>query len=330
MKGFDFMRPFSDLTQEFSNWIDSNNIKFSQEEHIKYIWQLPVSAINQWKTELDDYRDLFSDEVYQTFVNQFEDKGAVLGIYNVARDNSSIAKLYKLSSYYREFTIEDILVSRDFQLPIESNLVTLPNGSQINLPTSIEHGSIKLFYPDKSNPFNLSNSIDLSDSILKDVSKGSLVGYGFSIGSREHNRLNSNSFLATVNYQSGILHIIRNNNLNEKKFVDYYNLAKSGGSRSSSSGSSSSSSMITPYDYISVSGSFCTLGNPVSLVFSFDCNDKIESIEDEQYNNLTSYSNNQSLIIKKIKEDLDNSILEQQKIIQEYSNNYDFLLGKRN
>ena len=330
------MRPFSDLTQEFSDWLLENNISFNHEEYVKYIWEVPQQAVDQWKTELDDYRELFSDEVYQTYINQFELNGSIMGVYNIVHDNSTTAKLYKLSTSYKEFTVKDILVTKNFQLPIPSNRVTLPDGTSVNLPTSIEHGSLKLFTPE--------NKIDLVDSIL-DITRGSLTGDGFAIGIRDENKLNNNSFLATINYQSGMLHIIRNNDANEEKFVRYYKWLleeiSHGNSHSCSAGISSngtpivssfspihSSSQVIPYNYISVSGSFNALGAPLTLVFSFDCIKEPEDLEDEEYKQLTSYSSNQASVIKQIKEDLDKSIKENQEIIDNYTGNYDFQLGR--
>ena len=340
------MRPFSDLTQEFSNWIQENNINYNHEEYVKYIWEVPKKAVDQWKTELDDYRELFTDEVYQTYINQFELNGAILGIYNVVFDDSTTAKLYKLTSSYKEFSINDILVSKLVQLPIPPNKITLPDGKSVNLPTSIEHGTLKLFYPDSENPLNEDNSIDLIDATLSNVSRGSLAGYGFSIGDRDDIELNHNSFLASVNYQTGILHIIRNNNPNEEKFIKYYkwlldeirhssshSCPTGGTSSSGGTGTSFSSihslSQVTPYNYISVSGSFFSLGTPLTLVFSFDCEPKPQTIDDKEYNELVSYSSNQEIIIQNIQKELADSMKEQQNIINTYSNNYDFQLGSR-
>lgn len=330
------MRTFSEFSQEFSNWMLENNLNYNYEEYIKYIWEIPKNAVSQWKTELDEYKDLFTDEVYQTYINQFEPGGSILGIYNVVHDNSSIAKLYKLTSTYKEFTIDNILVSRNFQLPVPPNRVTLPDGLSVNLPTSIEHGTLNLFEP--------YNKIDLVDS-TKNPSRGSLTGTGFSSGIRDSNMLNSNSFLATINYQSGILHIIRNNNSNEDKFIKYYKWLVeeinhsnshtcSSGSGTNGSGSSPSSfhslhslSQVTPYDYISVSGSFYALGAPLTLVFQFDCNQEPPDSEDEEYKSLVSYSSNQETIINQIKSSLALSMKNNQNIINKFSGNYDFQLG---
>lgn len=335
------MRPFSEFNQEFSEWIRINNIPYSHKEYVKYIWEIPKKAIEQWKTELDEYRDLFSDEVYQTYINQFEPGGSILGIYNIAHDNSNTAKLYKLTSIYKEFTINDILVSKNFQLPTPPNSITLPDGISVNLPTSIEHGTLNLFSPEEK--------IDLVDSVLSDISKGSLVGLGFSIGQRNENILNSNSFLATINYQTGILHIIRNNNSNEEKFVKYYkwlldeinhsnaHICSSGGASSSNSGSGGgssksffpvhSSSQVTPYSYMTVSGSFNALGEPLQLVFEFDCLKQPVIEPDEEYLSLINYSSQQEVIIQQIKKSVLESVRIQQEIINNHTGNFDFQLG---
>lgn len=333
------MRPFSDLNQEFSEWIRINNIPYSHEEYVKYIWEIPKKAIDLWKTELDEYRDLFSDEVYQTYINQFEPGGSILGIYNIAHDNSNTAKLYKLTSTYKEFTINDILVSKNFQLPTPPNRITLPDGISVNLPTSIEHGTLNLFEP--------YDKIDLVDSIA-DVSRGSLAGVGFTSGIRDANMLNSNSFLATINYQTGILHIIRNNNSNEDKFVRYYkwlideinhsnaHMCSSGTGTSGSTGSSGATSsfrslhslsQVTPYDYISVSGSFYALGTPLTLVFEFDCLNQPVIEPDKEYLSLIDYSSQQEVIIQQIKESVLESVRIQQEIINNHTGNFDFQLG---
>ena len=274
------MRPFSDLVCEFSSWLTENNIDFSYDEYIKYIWEVPQQAVNQWKTELDDYKHLLPDYVYNIYVKQFEEYGAIMGIYNVVHDNSSSAKLYKLSRYLKNFTINDILVTKNFFLPTENNLVELPDGRQVNLPTSIEHGTLK---------FNL--PVDLLDYPI-DYSRGTLSGEGFNLHIRDENKINGNSLLATINYQTGLLHLIRNYDYNEELFVKYYNALKS-----DSSNSSGNSTSVKPYVYLSLSGSFYSLGAPVSLVFEFNCNEQISN-ENEEYNKQVSYMSEQSKIIQ--------------------------------
>lgn len=278
------LRPFSDLVCEFSNWLTEKNMELSYKEYIKYIWQIPHQAAEQWKTELEDYKHLFPDYIYNIYVKQFEEYGAIMGIYNVVHDNSTSAKLYKVSRFLKNFNINDILVTKDFYLPSENNLVTLPDGIQVHLPTSIEHGSIKFNPP-----------VDLIDSPI-DFSRGSLSSEKFRLHISNSNRINQESLLATIDYQSGLIHIIRSYLPNEQKFIRYYNLLNSSSSSSGSSSSSDSSS-VPPYDYLNISGSFYSLGSPVTLEFEFNCNEQITQ-EDEEYNIQMSYMSEQSKIIQ--------------------------------
>ena len=277
------MRPFSDLVCEFSNWLTENNIDLSYDEYIKYIWEVPQQAVDQWKTELDDYKHLLPDYVYNIYVKQFEEYGTIMGIYNVVHDNSTSAKLYKVSRYLKNFTINDILVTKNFFLPTENNLVELPDGRHVNLPTSIEHGTLK---------FNL--PVDLLDYPI-DYSRGTLSSEGFNLHIRDENKINGNSLLATINYQTGLLHLIRNYDYNEELFVKYYNALKSNSSSNPSSGNPGIS--VKPYVYLTVSGSFYSLGAPVTLVFEFNCNEQITD-ENEEYNKQVSYMSEQSKIIQ--------------------------------
>lgn len=333
MKGFDSLmniRPFSDLCQEFSNWTKSNNIPFGNSEFNKYIWEIPKSAFSQWQSEMDEFKDSLPPLIYQNYLNQFLPDGSILGISNIALDNSNSVKLFKLSSITKEFSINNLLVSKSVKLPVEPNLITLPNGIQLTISSSIEPGSINISYP--------VDSVDLMDS-SSNTHRGTLVGKGFINMSRNSNMLNSNSLLATIDYQNGILHIIRNNNSNEENFVKCRSMLKEltensndndsndNDNNDSNSSSDNSNVNIPSFSYMNLSGSFSSLSAPVTLVFEFDCSSQPSINPSEEYLSLINYSSNQEIIINQIKDSISSAINTQQNIINTYTGNFDFQLG---
>lgn len=283
------MKSFSELVKAYYDWQRENDIDNNSNEGVNYIWELPRDAVEQWKTELEKDKYLFRDEVYQNYLHQFDEGGTLLGINNILHDDSNMVKLYKLTEYKERFIIERILVSKTQRLPIRGSEVELPDKRKIELPITVKYGSIVLDEP-----------YDLKDKKIS-YNHGTLVGEGFKRELRDSNIINDNSLLATINYHTGEIHIIRNNDENEDKFIK--------NAQSSFSTSSGIPIPRLPYEYLTVSGSFITLGDPVELVFSFDC---------------TGDSSLSSL-----KDSINSILVNQNNYIKQYINNYDYDLGIR-
>ena len=293
-------RPYSELVSEFSNWQDENNMIDDPNEYMKYIWEIPQSVINQWKTELDDDADLFTDEEIEQYKTNFDEGGSILGIYNVVKDQSetTTVKLYKLTEIDKEFAISDILVTKNYRLESSKNPVELPDGNTLELPVLIKYESIKF-----NEPFDLVDH-DIS------LQHGVLNGEKYQMELRDENKVNENSLLATINYKTGDLHLIRNFDSNEDKFVEYYNMLLAGMSSGGAGGGGGTTvgTVIEPYDYLTVSGTYIVLGEPVELVFTFDCS----------YENGDEPNNNKAIM---------SALKGQDTTIKSFISNYDFEIG---
>lgn len=253
------VKSFSELTEAFFRWHRDNGIIYDIHEMVKYVWQFPQHAVDQWKKELVTFKDVIPGNLYDAYQDQFDPPGGIiLGVPTLApHSNSNFAKLYKTTHRTQTFSKSNILVSADFTLSNYGTEVDVPGGGTANLPAAIVYNSVKFDAP-----------LDLEDNRVGYI-RGSLIGEGFIGLERNHNRKNKESVLCTIDYQSGAVHLIRSNKENERKFIQAAAAANSS-TNNGSSGTGTGSGTQISYDYLDVSGTYDVLSGPLTCVFTFD------------------------------------------------------------
>ena len=263
------MRTFSEFAYAFHKWRTANNPIYDFAENSMYAWIIPREAIEVWRHELDDMTPEFLEEYeVRLYRENFDKGGSFFGVYNFAESNGIECKLFKMTPYTLSFSTPSFLCSCDGTLPMVSQRITLEEGIAIDSLIRIKYNSI-----------STSGGFDLIDR-YQSYDMGILMGHGYYIGQRNHNRTGEESVFGHVNYTNGRYHLVRSNTSNEEKFPKYYDWlvrllsessSESGGSSSSSHyGNDDESGGVPPYSYMSLSGSLVSLGDPCTKVFSFN------------------------------------------------------------
>ena len=215
----------------------------------------------------------------ETYYSMFKLHGTMLGFTVAAITNDHYARLYKLTQRSYDWYLSKILCSGDL------NLI---NYCGINKNVTLGNYTVE-------NPFVLTpktlyvknDEFDLRDT--RTAHRGTCAGIGYLEYTRNTNRKDKESWLATIDYMTGDFHIVRSHTDNEKKFVNYYNMliqminSISNRTFTLSSGFSTTvrtisyvGSGVTPYDYVDISGAIQAVGNPTILALEMDINDDIE------------------------------------------------------
>lgn len=213
------IKPLATLAQAFNDWKVQNNINSDISEMSKYIWEIPENALDFWMHELDDRTDVFTEHVLNTYRDMFHVGHRILGIVIGGISTDTKIRLYKLSEAEINWSFEQVLCSDTINILTQNNLVNnilMPSGYEISLPMIIKPDSLQI----------LSEQFDLTDGRISTL--GLCAGQEFKIFEREQNRLLNESWLGTINYQTGDFHIVRSNLNNEKKFEKYYRWLKYG------------------------------------------------------------------------------------------------------
>ena len=257
------MRTFGEFAKAFHEWRAAENPIYNFAENSMFAWIIPKEAIAVWKHELDDltpeYLEAYEVELYR---NNFAKGGSFFGIYNFVESNGIECKLFKMTQHRLSFTIPPFLCSYDGTLPLVSQTLHLDEGITTNTLIRIKYNSI-----------SMSGGFDAVDN-YQSYDMGIIMGNGYYIGSRSHNRLGEESVFGHVNYTNGHIHLVRSNTSNDEKFPRYYEwlirLLSESGSGGGGSSSSGSGEGAEPYSYLSLSGSLTALGDPCTQVFSFN------------------------------------------------------------
>ena len=275
------IKSFSELVLRYHNWQLEVDLDHNINENTKYVWSIPKKALTAWKHELDDEKDRFTTHVLASYQDMFQVGKLLMGLVIACTSVDDYVRLYELSEKTVPWTMEKVLCSKNINILSMNGIsrqVNLPNGKTTTLPIVI-----------KPNTLTVSNEeFDLIDNKHSNI--GFCLGQEFELGIRKQNRLGKESWFASINYAKGNLHLVRSHTTNEKKFVDYYNyliqMLGSIGSRTVTTASGASMhfntissypsrSAITPYDYVTISGTAVVLTDPASTMFEFDIYEEI-------------------------------------------------------
>ena len=272
------MLRFGKFAAKFYDWRVENNFSTDVNNNIKYMWSIPQAALDQWKTELEPNKERFTDQEYESYQSMFELGHSLLGINIAKTTNDNIVTLYVVTEKEVEFTVSKVLTGTTTKIVDGYTTdATLPDGSQITLPFLIKPNSLYTGTVEEEN----ATVFDCKDT--RSGKFGTIIGKGFVSFRRDHNMLGEESWLGTIDYTTGNLHLIRYNPSNEEAFIKNYKAAGSAGSSSSSSsgsGSGSGSSTAAkaiPYEYADLSGIVNILTEPINVVFSYDISDSTDS-----------------------------------------------------
>jgi len=297
------MKTFEELIQRFYEWTLEVNYDSNLTNNSKYIWEIPDAALEKWKHSLDNYEDQFTEHTLAIHRDMFHVGGRITGILVGCTSDDTYARLHKLTQLEVPWYFEEILCHGDINILEQNGIsadITLSTGKSVTLPIVINAHTMKT-----------DNDFDLVDSRLD--TKGLCLGEGYKIYSsstvsasdisstpRDHNRLDQESWLATIDYVTGDFHLVRSHIENEKKFKLYYEeLVKILGGLytrrvTSATGLSTSvptynympdASLIKPYEYVSPTGTIEVLTGPGEVMFEWDITspeieeDKLDTID---------------------------------------------------
>ena len=285
------MKTFSELVQRYHDWTLEVNYDSNLTNNSQYIWEIPAEALEEWKHALDDYADQFTEHTLEIYKNMFQVGNQLLGILVGCISNDNYVRLHKLNKINVDWHFTKVLCSDNINILDQngiSNTIELSTGKQVILPIVLNAHTLQ------------TNSVfDLVDSRFNKY--GVCIGEKYQLQIREHNRLNKESWMATIDYANGNFHLIRSHTENEKKFINYYNMLiqviGSIGTRTITNAAGVTSSVrtisfvpsnVTPYDYVSPSGTIEALTGPSSIMFQWDINDEEKEPEalDTMINNI--------------------------------------------
>ena len=292
------MRTFEELIQRFHEWTLEVNYDSNITNNSQYIWEIPAEALEKWKHSLDNYEDQFTEHTLSIHRNMFHVGSKIVGILVGCTSDDTYVRLHKLTQKEVIWHFENVLCHDDINVLDQNSIsanITLSTGKSITLPIVINAHTMKM-----------DGDFDLTDCRLD--TKGTCLGEKYKIYSsstisaldnsssvRNHNRLDQESWLATIDYVTGDFHLVRSHLDNEKKFKLYYEELKKvldglytkhvtspvGGSTSVPTYSyMPSASKIQPYKYVSPSGTIEVLTGPGEVMFEWDTTSP-ENSEDE-------------------------------------------------
>lgn len=278
------MKTLSELAQYYYDWQLKTNFNHDINENTKYFWSIPQQALDGWKTEIDEYKDSFTTHVYNIYQNMFQIGHNLLGLVIGHISNDNYIRLYELNENIVSWNMQNVLCSKTINVLVTNGIkqyVQINKNTSLKLPIVIKPNTLTI------DPYNDDGEIlfDLIDSKHNQI--GVCTSSSYELKERNQHRLKEESWLATIDYCDGDLHLIRSNTTNEKKFVDYYSylirmlnsiitttVKNDDGTTTTTSTISyyPEKSKITPYNYINISGTVTVLGEPLHEVFKFNIN----------------------------------------------------------
>lgn len=257
------MKKFSDLSIAFNKWRVNNNIPYSVSDLARYIWSLPESAVEVWKSELDPYSDFISESNIRIYKSMFDPGSRLLGISNAdAYTSSTLVRLYKLTEVRGTFSVKDMLNSSRSSLINKSRTFQLPSGESVTIPVIIKPNSVVI----NSGFSGTDSRINYRTGIVSSAdAKRGIVQDNYNSG---------NSVYGLVDYTNGEFQLVRNNPDNDDKFPKYYDdlvkMVKESSSSEKKPESSPQKEVPPNYEYRSLSGEFIYFDNPIELAFEFE------------------------------------------------------------
>lgn len=270
------MKKFTDLVQAYYDWSANTDILNIPNRNIKYLWSASESAFLAWQNELEDQKEEFTEQAYEQYQSMFQVGKIMLGFTVGCINNTNKINLYKLAERTVRWHMNDVLCSNSINILYQNGLSNKADldGNEVELLTTVVPKTLS------------SNNISFDLIDIKSGTIGAALGHEYLDGIRLHNRLEKESWLASLNYSNGDLHLIRSNTDNEAKFKKYYEellkAVRSISNRTFTNQNEFSTTVATisyiperpnSYKYVDISGTCNIVGNPTTLVFSFDAED---------------------------------------------------------
>ena len=270
------MKAFSEFVQQFYTWSKEINYENNSANNSQYIWEIPIEALDNWKYSLDAHKEQFTEYTLSMYRDMFQVGKQIVGITVGCTSDDNYVRLHKLTQKTVNWSFTKVLCSDKINILEQNEIsrnIVLSTEKEVELPIVINAHTMKT-----------NNTFDLVD--LKINTLGTCIGEKYKLLIRGENRLDVESWLATIDYANGDFALIRSNIDNEEKFIRYYDLLtkmiNSIGTRTIATAAGGSVSVqtigfvannITPYDYVSPSGTIEVLTGPGEVMFTWDIND---------------------------------------------------------
>ena len=292
------MKNFEELIQRFHDWTLEVNYDNNITNNSQYIWEIPEEALNAWGHSLDNYEDQFTEHTLSTYRNMFHVGSKIVGILVGCTSDDTYVRLHKLTRKKVHWHFENVLCHDNINILEQNGIsvnITLSTGKSITLPIVINAYTMKM-----NGDFDLTDCrIDTKGLCLGEEYKiylsNSVSASDDSSEGRDHNRLDQESWLATIDYVTGDFHLIRSHLNNEKKFKLYYEELKKilnglytryvislgeGPINIPTYNYMPNASLIQPYKYVSPTGTIEVLTGPGEVMFEWNTI-SLENSDDE-------------------------------------------------